>query len=308
MRKELCESLLKQGVNPDMVFLTGDLGFMALEPLEKALGPRFINAGVSEQNMISVAAAMAKDGWQVWCYSIAPFCFARPFEQIRNDVCLHDLPVKLLGNGGGYGYGVMGPTHHAVEDYGVLLALPNMRVFIPSFNEDVPAVVESASKWNHPSYLRLGLGELPKSEKCPRYEPWRKLLSGQGPVVVSVGPLAGSAWDVLKGLPDQERPNLWALSELPLLIEKIPAELKQRVDSGAELIVHEEHVLHGGVASILGMELLKAGIRVRKLTPLTAKGIGIHGVYGSQYFLRKHSGIDPENLLRTVRDSSEKSL
>ena len=101
MRKELCDALCARAEDPTTVFLTGDLGFMALEPLQEALGQRFINAGVAEQNMITVAAAMAKDGWRPWCYSIAPFCFARPFEQIRNDVCLHDLPVKLLGNGGG---------------------------------------------------------------------------------------------------------------------------------------------------------------------------------------------------------------
>ena len=62
----------------------------------------------------------------MWIYSIAPFMYARPFEQIRNDICFHHLPVKLIGNGGGYGYGVMGPTHHAIDDYGALLTLPGM--------------------------------------------------------------------------------------------------------------------------------------------------------------------------------------
>ncbi len=104
-----------------MVFLTGDLGFMALEPLRDRLGDRFINCGVAEQNMVTVAAGLAKEGFDVWVYSIAPFCYARALEQIRNDVCLHGLPVRVLGNGGGYGYGVMGPTHHALEDYGILL-------------------------------------------------------------------------------------------------------------------------------------------------------------------------------------------
>jgi transketolase len=109
MRKELCAALVDISANPNMLFLTGDLGFMALEPLQAHMGTRFINAGVAEQNMISVAAALAKDNWDVWCYSIAPFCVARPFEQIRNDVCLHNMPVRLIGNGGGYGYGVMAP-------------------------------------------------------------------------------------------------------------------------------------------------------------------------------------------------------
>ncbi len=124
--------MVKHSNHPDFVFLTGDLGYMALEPLQKAAGPRFINAGISEQNMISVAAGLASQGFSPWAYSIAPFIYARPLEQVRNDVCLHDLPVKLVGNGGGYAYGVMGSSHHAIDDYGILLTLLNMRVFIPA--------------------------------------------------------------------------------------------------------------------------------------------------------------------------------
>ena len=141
MRDVFCRSLVSQAVDPRLVFLTGDLGFKALEPLREALSQRFINAGVAEQNMVSVAAGLAKLGLRPWVYSIAPFIYARPFEQIRNDVCLHKLPVILVGNGGGYGYGVMGSTHHALEDYGCLLTLPNLRVFVPAFDEDVSAMV-----------------------------------------------------------------------------------------------------------------------------------------------------------------------
>src|SRR5712691_8496518 len=130
MRNAFCSALVALSAEKAFVFLTGDLGFMALEPLQRAMGKRFINAGVAEQNMISVAAGVASVGQQCWAYSIAPFIFARPFEQIRNDVCLHDFDVKLVGNGGGYGYGVMGATHHAIEDYGVLCGLQNMSVHV----------------------------------------------------------------------------------------------------------------------------------------------------------------------------------
>src|SRR5579872_3439159 len=127
MRNAFCEAMIAQSADPDYLFLTGDLGFKALEPLRQVLGPRFINAGVAEQNMVSVAAGLASQGLKPWAYSIAPFIYARPLEQIRNDVCLHRLPVKLVGNGGGYAYGVMGGSHHAIEDYGILLSLLNMR-------------------------------------------------------------------------------------------------------------------------------------------------------------------------------------
>ena len=108
---------------------------MALEPLRDAMGSRFINCGVAEQNMVSVAAALSYEGLEAWTYTIAPFCYARAFEQIRNYMCLHGLAVKLLANGGGYAYGVMGPTHHALEDYGILLTLPNMTAFVPAFTK-----------------------------------------------------------------------------------------------------------------------------------------------------------------------------
>src|SRR6476646_2241587 len=103
MRDAFCRGLLEAVPDPRFVFLTGDLGYKALEPLRDALGKRFINAGVAEQNMVSVAAGLAQQGFVPWVYSIAPFVYARPFEQIRNDVCLHNLPVVLVGNGGGYG-------------------------------------------------------------------------------------------------------------------------------------------------------------------------------------------------------------
>ncbi len=278
-----------------MVFLTGDLGFMALEPLESALGNRFINAGVAEQNMISVSAAMAKDNWKPWCYSIAPFCFARPFEQIRNDICLHDLPVKLLGNGGGYGYGVMGPTHHAVEDYGILLTLPKMKVYIPCFNEDIHSVILSASRWIHPCYIRLGRGELPEGACPPPYNAWRHVLNGNGPVVIAVGPVAGSAWGSLCDLPESSRPNLWILSELPLVPNEIPAVLRSQIIRSGRILVIEEHVRQGGACSIIAHWLAEEAMPVKSFRSLVAAGLSL-GVYGSQQFLRKHSGLDVESI------------
>ena len=101
MRNIACQEWLRCSHLSDFVFLTGDLGFMALESLRDSMKERFVNAGVAEQNMLSVAAGLALEGLNVWTYSIAPFCYARPYEQIRNDICHHNLPVKLVGNGGG---------------------------------------------------------------------------------------------------------------------------------------------------------------------------------------------------------------
>ncbi len=174
MRDAFRQSLIEAASRPEFVFLTGDLGYKALEPLREAMGTRFINAGVAEQNMVSVAAGLAKSGMRPWVYSIAPFVYARPFEQIRNDICLHNLPVVLVGNGGGYGYGVMGATHHALEDYGALLCLPHLRAYVPAFDADIKPVIRELFSVSHPAYLRLGLSEEPKDASVPPYAAWRK--------------------------------------------------------------------------------------------------------------------------------------
>ena len=167
MRKEFSSWIENFGRNESrFIFLTGDLGFAALENVQAALQERFVNMGVCEQNMISVAAGLAQQGLIPLCYSIAPFAVFRPYEQIRVDLALHQMNVKIVGNGGGYGYGIMGGTHHALEDIAVLSALQPFACFIPLCNSDVDGACAALFRYVGPSYLRLGFGvwpEMPES-------------------------------------------------------------------------------------------------------------------------------------------------
>lgn len=296
MRKQFCEALLARCDSNRLVFITGDLGFMALEPLQELLGDYFINAGVAEQNMMSVAAAMTREGIEAWTYSIAPFCYARAFEQIRNDITFHGLPVKLVGNGGGYGYGVQGPTHHAIEDYGVLLTLPGMSAYVPVFDEDLEAVIPRMGSEIGPSYLRLGRGESPQRFTIPEYAPWRHLVRGKGKTVIAVGPLAGSYIEPLQTLPDGMRPNLWAVSELPLRKHPLPETLMFQITTSKGLCVAEEHVARGGFGAELTLHLAEQGVRFKSFTHLYARK-HLYESYGSQDFLRRQAGIAVENIL-----------
>jgi transketolase len=298
MRAQICEALVARSERPEMVFLTGDLGFMALEPLRDSLGGRFINCGVAEQNMVTVAAGLAKEGLDVWVYSIAPFCYARAFEQIRNDVCLHNLPVRLLGNGGGYGYGVMGPTHHALEDYGILLTLPGMGVYVPAFDEDVASVVMRAGEYDGPCYIRLGRGELSPQVEAPAYAPWRRLAGGDGPVVIVAGPLAGSTLDLLSTL-GACRPELWAVAELPFSRAPPPRVLAEQIARCGRLCVIEEHVAHGGVGAMLSQWVLQTGVRLLRYDHLCARGYPSQR-YGSQAYHRRDSGLDAHSIRRAI--------
>ena len=302
MRAAFCQAMLERAARAQFVFLTGDLGFMALEELREAMGPRFINAGVAEQNMIAVAAGMASEGLEVWVYSIAPFLYARPFEQIRNDVCLHALPVRLVGNGGGYGYGVMGPTHHALEDYGVLLTLPAMAAVLPAFDADVGTAVQRMGEHAGPAYLRLGRDEAPSGwPPPPAAAPWRCLLEGDGPVAVVAGPLAGVALSAFADLPPQARPLLWVLDELPLRGSDVPPALLSRLGNAPGLCVIEEHVAHGGLASMLALWLAGQGVAPRRFRHLHARGYP-SGRYGSQAFHRHESGLDAGAMRAAIRE------
>jgi transketolase len=283
----------------DMAFLTGDVGFMALERLQKALGRRFINAGVSEQNMLSVAAAMCETGFEVWAYSIAPFCYARPFEQIRNDIALHGLPVNIVGNGGGYGYGVMGPTHHAIEDYGILLTLSGMCACVPVFDEDLEAAVTLVAENGRPTYLRLGRGEPPAGYVAPPFAPWRRLTHGSGPVVVAVGPLAGAYLATCLTEPEDNRPELWAISMLPIDDFPPPEALLGSLKTSGRLVVAEEHVRRGGVGSQLALWLAERGVVPNRFRQLCATAHCFER-YGPQAYMRQLSGLDPASLRAAI--------
>src|SRR6478609_7710240 len=169
MRAEFVQAMVALfAQRKDLVFITGDLGYMAVEPIAEVYGERFVNAGVAEQNAVSLAAGLARAGHLPWVYSAAVFTVLRPYEQIRNDVCLHKLPVKLVGNGGGYSYGIMGATHHALEDVGALRVLPNTRLYLPLVAADVAPVVNTMADDPLPNYLRLDQpAQLPGS--IPRF-------------------------------------------------------------------------------------------------------------------------------------------
>ncbi|MEO5689945.1 MAG: transketolase [Burkholderiaceae bacterium] len=299
MRKQFCDAMVVRGADPRMVFLSGDLGFMALEPLQAALGERFVNAGVAEQNMVSVAAALSRTGLEAWVYSIAPFVTARPFEQIRNDVALHALPVRIVGNGGGYGYGVMGPTHHAIEDYGTLLSLGGMRACVPAFDEDVAAAVQTTGDTPTPFYLRLGRGEPPPGYVPPPFEAWRQLTRGGGPSVVAVGPLVGTYIAPLQALPEATRPNLWVVGLLPLAHYLPPPEFFQQLAHSCALLVVEEHVARGGFASELALNLASSGLMPRRFRHLCARAARFEA-YGSQSWLRHQSGLDVDTVVAAI--------
>lgn len=157
MRTAFINQLIEEARHDERIFLVvGDLGYGVVEPFEREFPNRFLNAGIAEQNMIGVAAGLAMIGYQVYVYSIGNFPTLRCLEQIRNDVCYHDLDVKIVAVGAGYAYGSLGATHHATEDVGIMRALPNMTVMTPSDPLEAKMLTTYAASHHGPTYLRLG--------------------------------------------------------------------------------------------------------------------------------------------------------
>ena len=297
MRNEFASGIVRLAQQDDsLVFLTGDLGFNALEGVMAAMGPRFINAGVAEQNMVGMAAGMAYKGYKVICYSIAPFVVYRCLEQFRNDACLHNHPVFLVGNGGGYGYGIMGSSHHAIEDIGVLSGLQNMTAYVPAFADEVDGMLDQLVTRARPAYLRLGAG--PKAPAHSQlFGSFKQIVATENAAmnVLSLGPVTAN---VLASIDDPAltgRVDVYTAMTIPF---DLSPELAQRW-SGKPLVVVEEHVSIGGLAQQLSVKLLGQGILPSRFVSLCAQGYP-NGLYGDQKYHQQQSGLDPLSIRTTL--------
>lgn len=284
------------------IFMTGDVGFNALEGIRELLGPRFINAGVAEQNMIGVSAGLALQGYRPWVYSIAPFVTYRCLEQIRNDICHHKFNVKIVGNGGGFTYGVLGSTHHTLEDISVLKAIPWLKIYFPCAGDQVATVVKKMGVESLPGYLRLGVS--PFSTPMPFVSENPVTLSriyhvGTGPtLVVGVGQATQIALRGLKeGSFGSGNPSIVGLGML-----SDPDELRsdkpfmELVAKAKQILVVEEHYERGGVGESLRSMLTQFKGEFKVLAPR------VHDDkrYGSARFHAEQNGLTPEGLSRLV--------
>jgi len=157
MRTAFIDQLIKEARNNDKIFLlVGDLGFSVVEPFAEEFPERYINVGISEQNMAGVAAGLAMNGYIVYIYSIGNFPTLRCIEQIRNDIVYYNLNVRIVAVGSGYAYGSQGMSHHATEDIGMLRTLPGLCVCTPSDPYEARMLTTLSTSYQGTMYIRLG--------------------------------------------------------------------------------------------------------------------------------------------------------
>ena len=276
--------------NKNLIFITGDLGYNALEGVKEIGGNRFINAGVAEQNMVGVAAGLASSGFEVFTYSIAPFAVYRCFEQIKIDVCIHELPVYIVGNGGGYGYGIMGATHHAIEDIACLSSLPNLECWIPAFTEDVEFCINKMITNKKPAYLRLGLGGNYPTPLNISTINLVKTTTNPKVTIIVLGPVIHN---VLKATEDIENVEIFTILKIPIL--QLSNELRESINATKKVLVIEEHVQRGGLSECVLSLLAKINLLHIKFETIHAKGYPSK-LYGNQSFHQQESGLDVKGI------------
>jgi transketolase len=288
----------------DRIFLIcGDLGFSVLEEFADRFPDRYLNAGVAEQNMSGVAAGLAMSGYVVFTYSIANFPVMRCLEQIRNDICYHNLDVTIVSVGGGYAYGAQGYTHHGLEDLAVMRVMPNITVVAPGDPVETRLATKRLIERGGPAYLRLGkAGEPVVHETEPEFTIGRaiRLLEGSEVTVLSTGGMLHTARQATVRL-NEKGVSAGLLSVPTVQPLDIPA-VRDAAERSSLLVTVEEHG-HGGLASVVAEAI--AGRDACPLLPLRVIGKpNPHA--GSQEELRGSRGLSADGIVAAVIESLTK--
>ncbi len=295
MRSAFAQALLDLAAEDErIVLLTGDLGFAVLEPFAERFPDRFWNAGVAEQNMVGLATGLAEAGHTPYVYSIATFASMRGYEFVRNGPILHELPVRVVGIGGGMDYGHNGVTHYALEDAGIMRVQPGIAVIAPADPEQTRAALPAIQALPGPAYLRLGK----ESQAVPgldgRFALGRAERIGEGRDValVALGGMAATAVEAAELLAaDGVEASVLVVSSLN------PAPTEDLVAALADVplaLSAEAHYVNGALGSLvaetiaehgLGCRLVRAGLRAMPI-----------GATGSRPHLYERHGLAPDQV------------
>lgn len=287
--------------NPRVVFIGSDLGVGTLDQFREEMPERFFMEGVSEQNIIGMAAGLAMDGYIPYVNTIATFITRRCYEQVAVDLCMHDLPVRLIANGGGTVYAPLGPTHLAIEDIAIMRALPRMTVLAPCDADEMRRLVPQTADLQGPCYIRLAKGgdevvsrddaEAAIGKAITMRPGGRVLLIGTG--VTTTRALHAADLLAAQGV----ECGLIHLHTVKPLDEAAVLAAAERADA---VVTVEEHTTIGGLGSAVADLLLE---RMPGRTPAMLR-LGIPDrfpdKYGSQDDLLEYYGLQPAQIAERV--------
>ena len=302
MRNAFIKAITEIGKNENVVLLINDTGQYILKEFDSKYPGRLINVGISEQNMVGLAAGLAASGKTVFVYSIASF-LARAYEQIKVDVCYPALNVKFIGVGAGLAYGAMGITHHATEDIAIFRALPNMTIISPC--DPIEAEQATVAAYNRPGpvYLRLGLTGEPNLHS-PDYKfelgNFDVLREGWDIALISTGRMVNTVLSAARMLKEKD---IFAMVINVHTIKPLSDQLITYLDRSAMIsavLTVEEHNVIGGLGSAIAEKINGHDVFLFKAMGIDDKFCTKHG---SWPYLQEKLGLSAQHIVEHVRQA-----
>lgn len=301
MRYAFCEELTKLAdKDKKIILLTGDLGFTLFENFQERFPKQFFNVGIAEPNMAGVAAGLALSGKIVFVYSIASFISTRAYEFIRNDVCVHKLPVIIVGSGAGFSYAEAGVTHFATQDIALMRGLANMTVFCPADPLEAQWATRIAVQLKSPVYLRLGKKGEPKIyNKVPKLILGRasQLTKGKDIAIIACGNIVANALKANKLLEKSKiKASVFSMHTVKPIDKKLIQKLAKK---SSFLFTIEEHSEIGGLGSAVAEIISQESKSKAKLVRIAIPDLFPHKL-GSQNYLRQTYGLSPQKIAKRI--------
>lgn len=309
MRKRCLDMVYNLAKKDERVaFIGSDLSPGLLGHMKDEMPDRYFMEGIAEANIFGMAAGMAMEGYLPYVNTISTFITRRAFEQVAIDLCLHDLPVRMIGNGGGYVYAPLGPTHQAIEDIATMRSLPNMTVVAVCDADEMSRFMETTLDWPHPIYIRLGKGGDPiVSNENKEFTIGKAitLLESDSPdiAILTTGIMAKRALEAAAKLQNDG----YSVAVIHHhTIKPIDQEsIKNTAKSVEKIVTLEEHNLIGGfgsaVAEVIIDEDLAGNVKLSRM--------GIPDVfsehYGSQNQILDYFGLSVDGIVDTAKKGIE---
>ncbi|MGV8836931.1 transketolase family protein [Cellvibrio sp.] len=275
-----------------VLLLTGDHGYALFDEFRKCLPAQFINAGIAEQNMVGVAAGLAKAGFKPIVYGLSAFVPIRVLEQIKMDVCYENLPVVFMGDGAGLVYSSLGSSHQSTEDIAVLRCIPNISILSPCDVYEMQYAMDQALRFESPFYVRMGKSDIGQVHQGPVSVPIGDLVTVRTGTQNNVVFLAtGSMVKTAVTLAETIDASVWSV---PAIKPINTDQLNSIALHTKTLVTLEEHSIMGGLGSLVAEIVSKTGnTRVVRM--------GVQDRFsqkcGSYDYLLKEHGIDVAALL-----------
>jgi transketolase len=300
MRAAFSDTLVRLAkADPNVLLLTGDHGYALFDDFRRECPTQYINAGIAEQNMVGMAAGLARAGFRPFVYGLAAFIPVRVVEQIKLDVAHDQLPVIFIGDGAGFVYSHLGTSHQSTEDIACTRAIPHLAIYSPADRFEVTACMEIAYQSKSPIYLRMG-----KSDRgdvhidMPELKAGSLLEAKSGKcsdiAFIATGSLVSTAIDIAAAtFPDA---TVWSAPFIkPLDSQQVTAICKQ----SKVVVVLEEHSVLGGLGSVI-TEI------AAEFSPTRILRIGVYDRFshycGTYEYLLKEHGLDRSTIELKIHD------